>query len=263
MTGSARPAGPQPQSEPKNGTGPRLDSAKVARDVGRLPHSLLGLVRRRRPAGGRARRPAPKRGAGGVLLDVPPGTVPAGGRRAGLTAHRFWPRMVGQEQRIHTGWLTAEGGTVELRPAYAHRLPHAGVEPCYHLGAASLAFRMRGAPQAGSPSSGMFILPIVTHHLLAQTTSRPSPPTSRRVVEATAPSADVALRVLSIALPRSRTPVAALPRRVPLDFVAKRSKPALAADRIVREPCAGIECDVSRDDEFTLLARDPGSELRP
>ena len=147
-TGSPRPAPAPPQSEPKDGTGPRLDSAKVARDVGRLPHSLLGWC-------GADGLPevvpvtGAETGAGGLLLDVPPGTVPAGGRRAGLTAHKFWPRMVGQEQHIHTGWLTAQGGTVSYAPhtRTGYRMPASSL--AYHLGAASLAFRMRGARKAG------------------------------------------------------------------------------------------------------------------
>ena len=39
-----------------------------------------------------------------------------GGRRAGLTAHAFKPRMVGQEQRVHTGWLEHEGGRIRYSP---------------------------------------------------------------------------------------------------------------------------------------------------
>jgi hypothetical protein len=46
----------------------------------------------------------------GLHLDVPPGVVPPGGRRAGLTAHSFHPFNVGMRERIHTGWLTAEPG---------------------------------------------------------------------------------------------------------------------------------------------------------
>ncbi len=42
--------------------------------------------------------------------------VPPGGRRAGLTAHAFKPRMVGQEQRVHTGWLTNEDGRIRYSP---------------------------------------------------------------------------------------------------------------------------------------------------
>ena len=42
--------------------------------------------------------------------------IPPGGRRAGLTAHSFKPRMVGQEQRVYTGWLTNDGGRIRYAP---------------------------------------------------------------------------------------------------------------------------------------------------
>jgi hypothetical protein len=32
-----------------------------------------------------------------------------GGRRTGLTSHQFQPRNIGQEQRVHTGWLESDG----------------------------------------------------------------------------------------------------------------------------------------------------------
>jgi hypothetical protein len=148
ITGSARPDPPRPQPEPKKGTGPRVDTAKVAGDVGRLPHTLLGwqgsdgfpeVV----PVGGASASESELR------LEVPAGSVPPGGRRAGLTAHRFWPRMVGQEQRIHTGWLSAEGETVSYAPhtRTGYRMPPSSL--AYHLGCALLATRIRGARAAG------------------------------------------------------------------------------------------------------------------
>ncbi len=149
VTGSARRVPAPPQSEPRKGTGPRVATAKVAADVERLPHTLLGWrgdddLPEVVPVEAAAADEA------GVRLRVPPGSVPAGGRRAGLTAHRFWPRMVGQEQRIHTGWLTAEGdGTVNYSPhtRAGYRMPPSSL--AYHLGCASLAPRIRGARKAG------------------------------------------------------------------------------------------------------------------
>jgi hypothetical protein len=44
----------------------------------------------------------------GVAVQAPGSLVPPGGRRAGLTAHWFAPRVIGQEQRVHTGWLEAQ-----------------------------------------------------------------------------------------------------------------------------------------------------------
>ena len=48
-------------------------------------------------------------GSEGLKLRVPAGNLPAGGRRAGLTSHWFKPRMIGQEQRVYTGWMTSAG----------------------------------------------------------------------------------------------------------------------------------------------------------
>jgi hypothetical protein len=149
VIGSVRP-GPAPaQSEPKKGTGPRLKAAKVAADVERLPHTLLGWrgaddLPEVVPA------EAEEANETGVRLRVPAESVPAGGRRAGLTAHRFWPRNVGQEQRIHTGWLTADGNrSVSYAPhtRAGYRMPPLSL--AYHLGCASLALRIRAARGAG------------------------------------------------------------------------------------------------------------------
>jgi hypothetical protein len=109
--GEPLPADAAPQKPPKNGTGPRVDSETLAKQMRRLPHSLLGWV------GGDGLPvvvPAHAGTAGpdGVELVPPPAMIPAGGRRAGLTAHEFKPRMIGQEQRIQTGWLDVEGGRV-------------------------------------------------------------------------------------------------------------------------------------------------------
>ena len=92
---------PEPQAPPKRGTGPRVDSQRAARRAGRLPHVLLAY-----------------RGADGLPLVAPvtvgapsrlgfalSGPLPARGRRAGLLAHRYEPRLIGLETRQHTGWL--------------------------------------------------------------------------------------------------------------------------------------------------------------
>ena len=122
---------PAPQSPPAKGTAPRVDCGKAARRARSLPHTLLGWV-----------------GADGLpmvvtaevredddalALDVETGLLPPGGRRAGLTAHRFEPRMVGQEQRIHTGWLQADSAT-------ARYAPH--TDAGYRLPASQLAFNI-------------------------------------------------------------------------------------------------------------------------
>jgi len=144
------PAEPAPpQKQPAGGTAPRVSATKLAANARRLPHTLLGwrgsddlpeVVPVAAVDGGEA----------GVKLSVPAGSVPAGGRRAGLTSHQFTPRNVGQEQRVHTGWLESDGsGRVEYAPhtKSGYRLPTSSL--VFTLGSASLAFRMKKARQAG------------------------------------------------------------------------------------------------------------------
>jgi hypothetical protein len=105
--GSDPPPAPEPQAEPKGGTGPREDVAKIASQIERLPHTLLGWC-----GSDDLPKVVPVTGAeasgDGLRLSLPPGSAPAGGRRAGLTSHWFAPRMQGQEQRVHTGWMTSD-----------------------------------------------------------------------------------------------------------------------------------------------------------
>jgi hypothetical protein len=146
----AQRAEPAPaQRAPKGGIEPRVDSAKVAAHAQRLPHTLLGWrgsddLPEVVPAS------AIESGPEGVRLAAPRGSVPPGGRRAGLTSHAFEPRMIGQEQRVHTGWLEAGGdGIVTYAPhtKAGYRLPAS--ELAFTLASASLAFRMRAARAAG------------------------------------------------------------------------------------------------------------------
>lgn len=129
--GEALPDPPPPQSPPRNGAGPRTDSDRLVAEAGRLPHALLGWS-------GRDGLPmtvaveATGSGPDGAVLAVPQSVRPDGGRRAGLTAHRFWPRMIGQEQRIYTGWLDVDA---DGRAVYA---PH--TRAGYRLPASKPAF---------------------------------------------------------------------------------------------------------------------------
>jgi len=138
-----------PQKPPGGGTGPRVDVTKVAAQAQRLPHTLLGWC-------GSDDMPevvpaaAVEGGDSGVRLSVPARSVPAGGRRAGLTSHQFQPRMIGQEQRVHTGWLESDGSDrVEYAPhtKAGYRLPTSKL--AFIMGSASIAFRMKKARDAG------------------------------------------------------------------------------------------------------------------
>jgi hypothetical protein len=101
------PEPPPQQRPPAGGTEPRIDHVRAARRAKRLPNVLLGWV-------GADRFPmvAPvlidRATERGMVLHRDEGLVPPGGRRAGLTAHWFAPRVVGQEQRVYTGWLGAD-----------------------------------------------------------------------------------------------------------------------------------------------------------
>jgi hypothetical protein len=139
----------EPQQPPRGGTSPRIDASKVAAHVRRLPHSLLGWCG---SDGMPEVVPATVVGGGGsgVKLSVPPVSVPEGGRRAGLTAHQFQPRMIGQEQRVHTGWLQSDGSDqVEYAPhtKAGYRLPSSKL--AFILASGSIAFRMKKAREVG------------------------------------------------------------------------------------------------------------------
>lgn len=133
--GAALPAEPpEPQPPPARGTGPRLNHARAAKRAARLPDVLLGWV-------GADEFPmvVPVEVAGSeeraIALEAPDALVPSGDRRAGLTANRFTRRVLGQEQRIHTGWLEAEPGG--RRVVYA---PH--TQAAYRLPPSKLLYRL-------------------------------------------------------------------------------------------------------------------------
>jgi hypothetical protein len=138
-----------PQRAPRDGTGPRVDVDRAAARAQRLPHTLLGWC-------GLDGMPqvipvsAVETEGSALMLKVPVGSVPAGGRRAGLTSHQFQPRMIGQEQRVHTGWLESDGsGQVAYAPhtTAGYRLPSSKL--AFTLASGSIALRMTKARQAG------------------------------------------------------------------------------------------------------------------
>ena len=149
LIGAPGAAPATPQKPPRGGTAARVDVAKVAAHAERLPHTLLGWC-------GSDGMPevVPVTAVGtedsGVTLTVPVGSVPPGGRRAGLTSHQFQPRMIGQEQRVHTGWLESDGSDrVHYAPhtKAGYRLPRSKL--IFVLGSGSIAFRMKKAREAG------------------------------------------------------------------------------------------------------------------
>ena len=73
-----------------------------------------------------------------------------GGRRAGLMSHQFQPRNIGQEQRVHTGWLEIDGSDrVEDARAHEGRPPASDLKARFIMANASIAFRVKKARAAG------------------------------------------------------------------------------------------------------------------
>jgi Pyridoxamine 5'-phosphate oxidase len=95
---------PASQKAPGKGTGPRIDTARAAGRLRKLPHVLAGV----QGADGFPVVVPVEVGtddARGMRLNARPGLLPLGARRAGLLGHRFNPKLIGLEARQHTGWL--------------------------------------------------------------------------------------------------------------------------------------------------------------
>jgi Pyridoxamine 5'-phosphate oxidase len=108
---------PPSQAPPARGTGPRVAHRRAAWEARRLPDVLLGWV----GTDGRPMIVAVGIGAavrGGIELTAPPGLLPTGARRAGLTAHWFSRGVTGQRQIVHTGWLDDGVYAPHTRAAY-------------------------------------------------------------------------------------------------------------------------------------------------
>ena len=97
---------PPPQRPPRNGTGPRVDATAVARRIRRTDHTLLAYCG---TDGYPVVLPVDLGAAGTHGLDLSSAAeLPPGGRRAGLLAHSYQPRLCGLDTRQHTGWLDGE-----------------------------------------------------------------------------------------------------------------------------------------------------------
>jgi hypothetical protein len=102
VAGSPAPSQePQSQSPPKKGRASRLDAARAARRLSRLPHVLAAYPG---ADGFPTIAPVAVRTAGpsGIALAGP---LAPGGRRAGLLGHRYRAKLIGLETRQYTGWL--------------------------------------------------------------------------------------------------------------------------------------------------------------
>jgi hypothetical protein len=103
--GAPLPPGPAPpQSPPKKGAGPRVEVDAAQRKLAALPHGLLAHVQ----ADGYPAVLPVEIGAHcstGITLNAADRLLPSGGRRAGLLAHDYRPKLIGLAARQHTGWL--------------------------------------------------------------------------------------------------------------------------------------------------------------
>jgi hypothetical protein len=113
VAGAAWPGPPEPQQPPKNGTGPRVDVDRAAGRIASLPHRVLGYRGR---DGFPVLVPVELGGhdEAGLRLVAASGLLPPGGRRAGLLAHAYRPKLIGLSTRTFTGWLEVapDGGAV-------------------------------------------------------------------------------------------------------------------------------------------------------
>lgn len=108
---------PPSQTPPAKGTGPRVAHRRAAWEARHLPDVLLGWV------GADERPMIVPVGIGpaareGIELLASPGLLPAGARRAGLTAHWFSRGVTGQRQIVHTGWLDGRTYAPHTRASY-------------------------------------------------------------------------------------------------------------------------------------------------
>lgn len=97
---------PAAQKPPAKGTGPRVDAERAAKRLRSLDHLLLAYA----GADGYPEVvPVEIESAGpeGIRLSSAR-RLPPGGRRAGLLAHSYRPKLIGLAARQHTGWLTVD-----------------------------------------------------------------------------------------------------------------------------------------------------------
>ena len=115
-SGLLLPPAPSPQSTPKNGAGPRVDVTKASGQLTSLPHRVLAY---RGADGYPVIVPVELAGSDdrGILLVDPGRRLPVGGRRAGVLAHAYRPKLIGLATRVFTGWLdVADDGTAVYAP---------------------------------------------------------------------------------------------------------------------------------------------------
>jgi hypothetical protein len=81
-----------------------VDVESARRKLAALPHTLVAHVQ---ADGYPTIAPVEVGDASdaGITLRAPDGVLPAGGRRAGVLAHDYRPKLIGLTSHQHTGWL--------------------------------------------------------------------------------------------------------------------------------------------------------------
>jgi hypothetical protein len=107
VTGRQPSPDPAPQAAPAKGTVPRVPAERAGRRLAALPHQLLAFVSN---DGFPDVVPVEvlSAEADGIRLRAER-SLPSGGRRAGILAHSYRPKLIGLVARQHTGWLSVTG----------------------------------------------------------------------------------------------------------------------------------------------------------
>lgn len=146
------PAGPE-HTAPAKGTAARVRSKKYLKRWKQSKHFLLGYV----DVDGFpiAQRIAPSLDSDDVVCSG--AGLPDGGRRAGVLAHWFEPRLVGQGSVLMTGWLDVHDGSARFSPHTVGGYAMPPKEPAYHLaGGLAAKFGYRAAVKKGHVRDGVW-----------------------------------------------------------------------------------------------------------
>ena len=151
VDGADQPAAGPVSTPPAKGTSARVKPKKYLKRWKNAKHFLLGYV----DVDGfpTAHRITPRIDSGDIRFrDV---RLPEGGRRAGLLAHWFEPKLVGQGSVLMTGWLEVHDGEGKFSPHTAGGYAMPPKELAYHLaGGLASKFGYRSALKKGLVRNG-------------------------------------------------------------------------------------------------------------
>lgn len=117
VLGEPLPPPPAAQARPAGGTAARVAVGREAAHVARLPHLVLGFVQADGLPAVMPVRWSRAEDDAFALSFAGDASALGGGRRAGLLAHRFNPRLVGLAARVYTGWVeVGDSGQLRYHP---------------------------------------------------------------------------------------------------------------------------------------------------